>query len=179
MDINIQFISYLVGGGTFLFLAVLVGLSPTGGRFKRILLVACALTVLWAFSVAAFQWVAGTVWGTSWTSVVSTLDVLRNVAWLVLLGALLGIRRIRDAGSTSRIAAAAVLLVSLGLIFAEPVSAFLWSERPRELLTFYSGGRVILAVVGLLALVNLYRNADPRMRWAIKYDLPPLTGSIC
>ena len=163
MVINIQFLSYLAGGGAFLFLAVLVGLSRTGGRFKYFLLICCVVTVAWAFSIAGVQWFG------SWLKVVSALDVARNVSWLVLLGALLGIRRIQDAGSTSRIAAVAVLVVSLGLLFAEPLSELFWAERPRGLLTIYSGGHVMLAVIGLLALENLYRNAEPKVRWAIKY----------
>lgn len=169
MVISIQFLSYLAGGGAFLFLAVLVGLSRTGGRYKYFLLTCCFLTVLWALSVAGFQWVAGTSWHGSWVAVVSALDVIRVVAWLVLLGALLGIRRVRDAGSTTRMVALAILLTSLALIFAAPVSEMLWPEQPQGLLTFQSGGRVILAVIGLLALENLYRNAEPKVRWAVKY----------
>lgn len=169
MVISIQFLSYLAGGGAFLFLAVLVALSRTGGRYKYFLLACCFLTVLWAFSVAGFQWIASPAWHGSWTAVVSALDVIRIAAWLVLLGALLGIRGVRDAGSTIRMVALAILLISLALIFAAPVSDMFWPERPQGWLTVQSAGRVMLAVIGLLALENLYRNAEPKVRWAVKY----------
>ena len=163
MVINIQFLSYLAAGGAFLFLAILVALSRTGGRYKYLLLACCVITVLWALSVAGVRWFG------SWPEVHSALDIARNLAWLVFLGALLGIRRIQDAGSTSRTAALAVLIVSVGLIIVEPLSTVVWDERPRGLLTFVSAGHVALAVIGLLALENLYRNADSRLRWAVKY----------
>ncbi len=133
------------------------------------MLACCVLTVIWALSVACFQWVAGFTWFGSWHKVVFSLDVIRNIAWLVLLGALLGVRRIQDAGSTSFIAAIVILVVGFGLIFGDWFSGLLWSETPRGLLTFYNGGRVMLAVIGLLALENLYRNAETKVRWAIKY----------
>lgn len=169
MVINIQFLSYLSGGAAFLFLAVLVGLSRTGGLYKYLLLAGCVATVLWALSIACFQWISGFEFFTPWTSVVSALDVVRNVAWLALLAALLGIRSLRDAGSTGRLAALAVSVVSLALIFAEPLSKLVWPDLDYEFQTLHSGGRVVLAVVGMLALENLYRNAEPKVRWAIKY----------
>lgn len=161
--ISIQFLSYLACGAAFLFLAVLVALSRTGGRYKYLLLASCILTVLWAASVVGVQWIG------SWPQVHNALDVARNVSWLVLLGALMGIRRLQDAGSTSWIAAIVVAIVSAVLLFAEPLAETFLSQQPRALLTMVSGGRVMLAVIGLLALENLYRNAEPKVRWAIKY----------
>lgn len=169
MVISIQFLSYLAGSGAFLFLAVLVAFSRTGGRYKYLLLACCILTVSWTLSVACFQWVAAAQWFGPWPKIVFALDTIRNIAWLVLLGALLGIRRIQDTGSTSRITAIVVLSIGFGLIFGDWLSNFFWSEPPRVLMTLYNGGRVILAVIGLLALENLYRNAEPKVRWAIKY----------
>ncbi len=163
MVINIQFLSFLAGGVAFLFLAVLVAFSRTGGLYKYLLLASCLITVLWAASVAGVQWIG------AWPKIYSGLDVLRIVSWLMLLGALLGIRRIQDAGPTSRIAAGLILCVGLGLLFAEPLSEMIWSEPSRSLLTFLSGGHVMLSVIGLLALENLFRNAEPKVRWAIKY----------
>lgn len=161
--ISIQLLSYLACGGAFLFLAVLVALSRTGGRYKYLLLASCILTVMWAASVVGVQWFG------AWPRVNAALDVARYISWLVLLGALLGMRRIQDAGSTSRIAAAIVAVVGAGLLLAEPLADAFMSQRPRGMLTLVSGGHVILAVIGLLALENLYRNAEPKVRWAIKY----------
>lgn len=163
MVVTIQFLSYLACAGAFTFLAVLVALSRTGGRYKYLLLACCIVTVLWALTVVGAHWIG------NWPSVHSALNVARNIAWLLLLGALLGIRRVRDAGSMAWVAAAAVALVSLGVLFAEPVSRAIWAETPRQLLTFISSGHVMLSVIGLLALENLYRNAEPKVRWAIKY----------
>lgn len=146
-----------------MFLAVLVALSRTGGRYKYFLLASCIVTVLWALSVVGVQWIG------AWPRVHSALDVARNVSWLLLLGALLGVRRLSDVGSTGRTAAAIVVFVSAGLLFAEPISEALWPGPQRGLLTFMSGGRVMLSVIGLLALENLFRNAEPKVRWAIKY----------
>ena len=163
MVVTIQFLSYLACGGAFTFLAILVALSRTGGRYKYLLLVCCIVTVLWSLTVVGASWIGNWPWANL------TLNVARNIAWLVLLAALLGIRHIRDAGHMTWLAAGIVAIVSLGIIFAEPVSRLIWTEAPRQLLTFISGGHVLLSVIGLLALENLYRNAEPKVRWAIKY----------
>ena len=173
MVINIGVLSYLAGGGAFLFLAALVALSRTGGLYKYLLLASCILTVLWAFSIAGVQWFAASLQldgslGLAW-QFISGFDVARNVSWLVLLGALLGIRHWQDAGSIGRTVAGLVVVVSLILLLAEPISEMIWQERPRFLLTLMSGCHVLLSVIGLLALENLYRNAEPKTRWAIKY----------
>ncbi len=163
MVVNIQFLSFATGGVAFLFLAVLVSLSRTGGLYKYLLFLCCAITVLWAVSVAGVQWFD------AWPRTHSALDVVRNIAWLLLLGALLGIRRFNDTGLTSRIVAGIIGAVAVGLLFEGPISNALPPESQRSLLTIISGGHVVLSVVGLLALENLYRNAAPNVRWAIKY----------
>jgi putative PEP-CTERM system histidine kinase len=160
---NIQFISFLAGGVAFSFLAVLVALSRTGGLYKYLLLASCVITVFWAMSVAGVQWFG------AWPRIYSVLDIARNVSWLLLLGSLLGIRRIKDAGAIGRITAGTIACVSLGVLFAEPLSKALWLGPPRSMLTFVSGGHIVLSVIGLLALENLYRNAEAKFRWAIKY----------
>ncbi len=140
-----------------------MALSRTGGRYKYLLLASCIVTVLWALSVFGVQWFG------AWPRAHSALDVARNVSWLVLLGAMLGVRRIQDTSNIIKVAAIVILCVSAGLLFAEPLSEALGAEPLRNLLSLLSGGHVILSVIGLLALENLYRNADTKVRWAIKY----------
>ena len=163
--INIQLLSYLACFGAFLFLAVLVGLSRTGGSYKYLLLTCCAATVAWAGIVVGVQWVG------AFPRVLAATEIIRNLLWLTMLAMLMGLRRIEDSGPIARLAVVIVVCVSLVLLYAESFSGIL--PLPPSvawvLPTVIGGGHVLLAVIGLLALENLYRNSSMKFRWAIKY----------
>lgn len=158
--INIQLLSYLACCGAFLMLAVLVGLSRTGGSYKYLLLTCSIVTVLWSGTVVAVQW-AG-----AFPRVLAGTEILRDVLWLALLGAMLGIRRFCDGGVVGRLAILTVISVSVFLFVAEAVmGAAFTADYPLLVIS----GHVLLSVIGLLALENLYRNSSTKFRWAIKY----------
>ena len=163
--VNIQLLSYLSCFGAFLLLAVLVGLSRTGGAHKYLLLACCVATVIWSGVVVAVPWIG------PFPKILAAAEILRNLLWLTMLGTLLGIRRFDKSGLTARLAVLTVVVVSLTLLyvgsFAEIIPTPLSSLA--NLQTIVGGGHVFLSVIGLLAIENLYRNSSVKLRWAIKY----------
>ncbi|MEX2615417.1 MAG: XrtA/PEP-CTERM system histidine kinase PrsK [Alphaproteobacteria bacterium] len=157
--------SYLSCFGAFLFLAVLVGLSRTGGAHKYLLLACCVATVIWSGVVVAVPWIG------PFPKILAAAEILRNLLWLTMLGTLLGIRRFEKSGLTARLAVMTVVGVSLILLYAESF-AEKFPPPPSilaNLQTIVGGGHVFLAAIGLLAIENLYRNSSVKLRWAIKY----------
>jgi len=164
----IEVVSYSVCAIAFVFLAALVSLSQTGARYKWLLAVAAVATALWAGSIAA--WV---VLGRGLTATL-VLELVRTVAWLIFLSAVLGMRYddpSRGVPRITRLVAAGSGLVGIGLVIGGYAAINLLGPDSalKTLFTLVGVVLILLAVIGLLILENLFRNADESGRWAIKH----------
>lgn len=160
-------ISHAIAAVAFVGLLALVVVSWERGPIGGWLVVACGATALWATAAAWAGWVEGAVPD----MLMRAAEVLRTAGWLAFLLAVLSQTRVRG-GSTSTWHAAAVIVVVVSVVTlateiagAEAVAAVLPN------LGFDLGllGRLILAVIGLLLVENLLRNARPDHRWGIKF----------
>ena len=162
---NIGVFSYAIGGCAFLALSVLLATSWRGRFQGGVVLAAAGVSTIWCF------WLAYQASMTeAFASVTFLLEVLRGGAWLSLLVALL--RGYERAQAISRSVVYAIhavwvmallsgVLVALGLHTSFPV----WVV-----------GLLAIALVGLVLLEQLYRNASPERRWAIKFLILGIGG---
>ena len=170
VGMQIFVVSYLTCAGAFLFITLLVAVSGTRTRYRWWLALACAITTVWAVAVAAGDWPAADRIGLAGLGrdgqLVGLLEVLRNLAWLVFLGGLLGLgperRRARRALGLT-IAAPALATVALELVRQFDLLA------PALATQLASTANLLFPVVGLVLLENIFRNADADKRWAVKF----------
>lgn len=150
--------SYLSAAVAFLAGTALLAVGWRGQqRTGATLIVAMLVTALWSAALAYGEWLQ-TMPG-SW---ILMAEALRYGAWLVFLGTLFGIwptsrllRRLR--------AGVHALWIALALYCLGPVFG----------LSFVPGvplvGVLVLALIGLVFLEQIYRNAQPEQRWGLKF----------
>ncbi|MEE8535933.1 MAG: hypothetical protein V3S45_07765, partial [Kiloniellales bacterium] len=113
--LQIFVVSYLTCAAAFLAMTVLVVARGTRTRYRWRLVAATAATAAWAALVAARGWPELAVADAP----VALFEMVRNLAWLVFLAALLGLeparRRARRALGLA-IATPAAALLALGLV---------------------------------------------------------------
>lgn len=164
---NIGVISYSLAAAAYFFLFGLLVYGWRGRASGAVLAVACLVSALWAASVA-FPLVMGSSAG----PLTGILEILRHAAWCGFLLLLLGVSR-RDDSLPARdvrlmaagLAAFYVFLIAATLYFP-PGALNLASSQD-----YLTGivGREILALIGMVLVEQLYRNAHPEQRWGIKY----------
>ena len=166
MLVNIGLITYLAASVCFTVLGVLLVMfrraSPLGGS----LLVACAATAVWAATVALSSVTVQPV------ALVLLVELARNGSWLFILLQLLGLQTDGSLWSIGGwrwrraalpiFAAALVLIVSRPLVSPQPLAQGL---RYPLILALW----LVLALLGLVLIEQLYRNATRNARWSIKY----------
>lgn len=154
---NTGAVSYTIGGCAFLVLSALLATSWRG-RFKGGVLVAAAcMSVIWCFWVAYRAAVGGPYDGATFF-----LEVMRGGAWLSLLVTLL---RGDDHTRISRPVVYAVhALWIVTLLYGISLALGLHTEFPVWVMALLA-----IALVGLVLLEQLYRNAHPEKRWALKF----------
>ncbi|MDD5328888.1 MAG: PEP-CTERM system histidine kinase PrsK [Sulfuricella sp.] len=166
MTANIGVISYTTAAAAYLFLFMLL-LSGWRGRAPGALLaLACLICALWTVAVA-YPLGSGTPAG----ALAGVLEIARNAAWCAFLLALLGVSRHDSARPSSdvRVMAAGLTLFFIFLIAATPIfSAGRLAAGAPDYLTGIVA-REIMAVVGMVLVEQLYRNAHPEQRWGIKF----------
>ncbi|MGB0712330.1 MAG: XrtA/PEP-CTERM system histidine kinase PrsK [Gammaproteobacteria bacterium] len=159
------------GAAAFAFL-VLAAILSAGwrGRIEGGLLVfAAALSALWA-GFASYEAMLGDVLGGSGARM---LETLRNAAWLLFLSRVLRLATPRDAAERNRFELLHRLSWLLPLaLFALLVLDRLTGpayERGGLLNEFIGPGHLLLAVLGLVMVEQVYRNARSERRWGVKY----------
>jgi putative PEP-CTERM system histidine kinase len=155
---NIGAVSYTIGGCAFLVLSVLLATSWRG-RFKGGVVVAAAcMSVIWCFWLAYQASVGG-----PYTSVTFLLEVLRGGAWLSLLVALLrGDSHMQALSRPVVYAIHSLWILALG--YGVSVAFGLHTDFPVWVVALLA-----IALVGLVLLEQLFRNARPDKRWALKF----------
>lgn len=152
--------SYASAALAFALLTVLLLAKWRGGHSPRgWLSLACFMTVVWA-AFEAWTLSRGLI---SWLG--RTLEIARDAAWFTFLFSLLGLaggkdRPIRAVAIFLYALCTAMLVMSLP-IFPPEIAQKRW---PIGLL-----GGVALSVAGLALVEQLFRNARPEQRWAVKY----------
>jgi len=163
LSAQIEVIGYLLCAAAFLPLGVLILLSRARTRYKYLILAGCGATILWSGMIGVAPWIRPTIF------IVTLLEVARDVVWLsfitVLIATSLNRVRVRVGMIVAAISGAGLL--ALGTFFTTWISAPAGIQALTVKLS--GGGHVLLAVLGLLLLENLYRNADEETRWSVKH----------
>lgn len=158
--------SYLFCALAFLVLTGLTLMSKTRPVHSGYLLAASGATVLWSLAI----WFVSTKDTSLSIHLIILLELGRSLLWVAFLVVIIGLTsRGADLWFKSLVVAgsAAPLGLVLTVIVADQVSPFLFSSQASF---FFTGlARMMIAIVGLLLLENLYRNADLDQKWATKY----------
>ncbi len=166
-------ISYALSSLAFMVLALLVFFSETRAHHKWLLFAAAAVSTIWSGAMAmALQGILP-----AWPGLL--LEILRDGSWILFLanvlraqsgGRTLALRRILQIG----------LAVLIGLALATGqlqgmAGGAISAGRLRFLMVL---GNLSLAIVCLLLLENIFRNAGEDARWAIKFLCFGLGGAF-
>ena len=154
-------VGYGIAAVAFLALFVLTTFSPTYSQQRRSLLIVVAINFVWAAIIAVSPLLA------VHPGLLTFLEVVRMVSWLVLTIDLLGLLR-QNATDVQ-------LLKFVGLALPALVAGYILLQPTLELragINWLPSGRalwMLIPVAGLLLLENLVRNSDRDTRWATKH----------
>lgn len=166
MVINIAAASYSLAALAFLLLGLYAFLSARGRAQGVPLALAALVTALWA-GVLSYD----ASHSTHLSLLANLLEVLRNVAWFIFLMRFLHTPKPADGvvGMLFR-AGAGLFGFCMLLAMAALYGAMSGSEVAQRLFSMSTiGGRVILAIAGLVLVEQLIRNAHADQRWGIKF----------
>ncbi|HET7204083.1 MAG TPA: XrtA/PEP-CTERM system histidine kinase PrsK, partial [Steroidobacteraceae bacterium] len=158
-------LSFSIAGIGFLLLTALLSVGWEGRAPGRRLIVACAVTSLWAL---VYAW--GAYAGGLPLPLILLLEFLRLGAWLVVLNEVA--RAMLLGSALVNTVRAAVLLAGLGVFAPLAFPALAASARPLHSLLVYGG--MGLALLGLVLLEQIYRNSREQARYAVKFLVIPL-----
>lgn len=170
--LNAGALSYLVCAGTYLVLAVVLVVQARLDRRSGILVLASALTVVWALaSAAAYQL------GPAWYLSALLGELLRYAGWFVFLFAMLRLRTERFGPAATGAALGLAALLSAA-VFADLTGASSIAADPEmaDPATWPFLLRLLLSIAGLMLVENLYRNTPESDRWGIKFLVLALAG---
>lgn len=159
-------ISYLSGAIAFLVLGGLAAFGKIRTQARSLLVAAAVVAGLWCLSVAAqTKWEISTyVWQ------LLALEFLRSVLWIGFLSSIVGLTgdQRQDMSRYVRLGVGVPVVVAMVAYVALGSGRAAWLSG--ETYFFLIGlCRMILAIIGLLLIENLYRNASRDRLWAIKY----------
>ncbi len=164
---NLGVISYSLAVASSLVLTLLL-LTAWRSRFfgSFLFIVVIVVTTLWAISAA---WLAG--FGTSQAGFVYRLfEVLRNIAWYVLLFSLLV--PFSHAKRWVRFFAPVALLFPLLVLSAHLSPDWVLSYAPDAMGSdIRTLGHLIMAIAGLVIIEQIFRNIRPEQLWRVKHLL--------
>ena len=143
----------------YLFVTVLLWLRRSATTPGRLLTLAVALQAGWA-AVVGFALAAPLP-----PPAVDIAEALRSFGWVAFLAVLPRVARVAPDGNPVVVRASAVALGGAALLALLSVSAAWLALGP----TAQFGARTLLAVLGLVVLEQVYRNAGDSQRWALKF----------
>lgn len=164
---NIGFFTHLVASASFAVLAALLILQWRVKPLGPALLVACVATSSWAAAVAF-----GALHDYEPMAPIQLLELARNAAWLFFLLQLLGLQSDDTPWSVHGRRWRRAFLVMLAVALVPVLYAALLSPDSPGLVLVYEFALLlwlVLALIGLLLIEQLYRNASPGERWSLKY----------
>lgn len=160
---SIVIISYLAAAVAYLAGTALLAVSWRGQRTGGLLILASAVSVLWAAFLiyterqdsVAFHWLL-------------MAEVLRYGAWLVFVSALIGTGQMAGLLRSFRVATHSLWIV-LALYCLLPATGLLQSVGLSFSVNVPLVGVLVLALAGVVFLEQIYRNIEPAQRWALKF----------
>ena len=159
----IVIISYLVAAIAYLVGATLLASSWRGQRTGALLILATAVSALWAAFLAYGEWQPSVA--VHWLLLA---EVLRYGAWLVFVIALIGTSQMAGLLQHFRVAAHA-LWIMLALYCLLPATGLLQTVALPFSINLPLIGVLLLALVGVVFLEQIYRNIASEQRWALKF----------
>ncbi len=162
--------SYLTAAAAFLATTVLLGLSWRGQRTGALLTVATAVSMLWALFLAYAEWRG--LLAVNWLMLA---EMVRYGAWLVFISALVGTWP-ESSLLRGLLVATQAFWVLLALYCIAPATGLL--PAAGFVIQVPLVGVLLLALIGLVYLEQVLRNAEPEQRWALKFLLISL-GGMC
>jgi putative PEP-CTERM system histidine kinase len=156
LTLEVTAVGHIAAAVAFLALTVLLLLS--GGRepAKLALLGACVASLAWSILMTAGTLVSPVL--------VAAAEVVRTLAWILFAGtlvrSLMGVALPARRGLLAAFAGGAVLVLAVNVLDA----AGLWAVPQLVLVS-----RLALAILGLVLLENLVRNADDDLLWSLKH----------
>ena len=157
-------VGYGVASVAFLFLLLLVLVNWRNRNKDVFLLVATALTVVWAaiLSIDAMKTVISIRY-------LLLLDIVRSLGWLWVLLDVLSVKKIFGLSRRRLFSVTTLLAVFFGsyLLITPSLGGTLLSHMPIQV--GVAVGALGIALAGLFLLEQLYRNADPARRWSLKF----------
>lgn len=176
---NIGLHTYSAAAVAFAILAALLLFQRRRPELRRSLLAACALTSVWAATIAL-----GTLADYPPLGAIRLMEAGRDFAWLFVLLQLLGMQadgnRWRWLGRPWRRSFAIVAACLLLFMLPQELPALgrfrlLGSELYRDVLLAVW---LLIALSGLLLIEQLYRNGTPTERWSLKFFCFAI-GTLC
>jgi putative PEP-CTERM system histidine kinase len=167
MLIGIAFYSHAFCAAAFLLLTVLMLTRWKANTHAKVTTAASLLTTAWA-TVVAFQ----TLSGAPMSLATELLELGRNAGWTLLLVSLLGAFKPEAPARISNLKPSVIAIAILYVVLlAGTLYAYAEGDGSGEIPVMAPGvlGKVALAVVGMLLIEQLYRNAPVRERWGIKF----------
>lgn len=165
--IQIGTFSYGLATIAFTALSVLLLLSWRGRLQGALLVVASAVTTLWAL-VITYQISIGR----PYLALVDIMEVLRNVCWLAFLLAVLSTagaahKKLSKLLRAATIALVLIAITLIGLAVFETPNIFQSFLTP----DYFTGiiSRVVLSLAGVVIIHQLYINVPTEQRWGIKF----------
>ena len=165
----IGYYSYLSAAAGFTFLTVLLLFSWRSSLQGKLLTIVAAVTAIWAGVAAG---VTREELILQQDSLYQFMEVLRYLAWYVFLLKLLEPAARNSSGYRGYLDWALPLssgFVVLLLLGGQLLRYLRGIEGMQQVLVLSLAAHVLLAIIGLLIVEQLFRNASARYRWAIKY----------
>jgi len=155
---------YALAATAYLIFTLLL-LTGWRGRLQGGLLVlASAITALWATTLAAWSG-----WGQPGAALVQTVETLHLLVWLVFMLGILRHAQGKEADGSGALRGLTLFIYGLSLVLLTVpflTGRLLQAEQGLEI-SFL--GYVLLTVCGLFLVENLYRNTRTEQRWGIKF----------
>jgi len=160
VTLSVGFLSYGLAAAGFLLLTLLLLTSWEGRALGVRLVIACAVTTLWAALLALGSQVALVS-----VPLLLLAEFLRFGAWFVVLT---GLTKSADIASGLSRFVHVVWIGAAVLLFATPmlVAAGLPAPQPTSVL---ANGGLLMALLGLVLLEQIFRNAREGGRYALKF----------
>jgi len=151
---------YAAVGISYALLTVLLLTTWRGHRIGVYLILASIASAIWGFSLAAQVYS-----GSTYPSLVALVEVSKATAWILFL-----VRLVSHIGVSRwlRLLSVLICMVVAGGVIYQVVVGSIGSLQFRNLGAIIIPGGLAIALVGLVLIEQLYRNASPDTRWSLK-----------